>query len=45
MGDQRQNNQLQLALAFTGGGGVKLRRLGGEGPNRSRRSAGLKARL
>ena len=35
MNDKRQKNQLQRALAFTEGGGVKLRGLRGKGPNRA----------
>jgi len=37
MSDKRQKNQ--LVLAFTEGGGVKLRRLLRKGPNRARRNA------
>jgi hypothetical protein len=43
MSGKRQNNQLRLA--FSGEGGVKLRRLLAEGPKRSRRSACPKVRL
>ena len=45
MSDKQQKNQLQMVLAFAVEGGVKLRRLDGKGPNRSRRTAKLKARL
>ena len=34
MSDKRQKNQLQMALAFTGEGGVKLQGLRGKGANR-----------